>query len=364
MTIKELIRSVIFLTIFGIILISLTYMLRTNGEVKDIFTGFYAEEDNSLDVVMIGSSPVYPFYAAPQLWGEHGITSFPLSSHVQRPSATLPLLKEARKTQTPAVVVFEMRMFTMADGRMEDNMAYARGVTDNMKYSWNRIEAINRLVTDSNERYTYYFDIFKYHSNWKTLVLPEQIASVIYERNSPMKGFVIKDEVGPLAVEEVSDWSAVTATAPIPAEQEMRLRELLDYLKENEQQALFIVSPYRLAISDQKMYNYMTDIIEASGYRLINFNNHYEEIGIDFATDYYDYGSHVNTLGAGKCTAFLGDQLSRYFDLPDRRAGGLSAETYQSWEEAYDRYQGEVTGAVERIERSISEGDFAERPEN
>ena len=53
-------------------------------------------------------------------------------------------------------------------------MAYTRGVTDNMKYSWNRIKTINALVDpDGPEpRYTYYFDIFKYHSNWKTMVLP------------------------------------------------------------------------------------------------------------------------------------------------------------------------------------------------
>ncbi len=46
-------------------------------------------------------------------------------------------------------------------------MAYARGVTDNLKYSLNRVYTINRLVTAKEDRYTYYFDIFKYHSNWK-----------------------------------------------------------------------------------------------------------------------------------------------------------------------------------------------------
>lgn len=171
-------------------------MIRTNGDVKDIFTGFYAEEEDTLDVIMIGSSPVYPFYSGAKLWGEYGITCYPLSSHVQRPSAALPLLKEAYKTQNPKVVVFEMRMYTMEDGRMEDNMAYARGVTDNMKYSLNRIYAINRLVTEPLERYTYYFDIFKYHSNWKTMIMPEQLACFRYERPNPLKGFAIRDEVG------------------------------------------------------------------------------------------------------------------------------------------------------------------------
>ena len=148
MTKKQAIGAVVFCGIFIWILTTITYMMRTNGEVKDIFTGFYAEEDDTLDVILIGSSPVYPFYSAPKLWGEYGIAAYPLSSHVQRPSAALPLVKEAYKTQSPEVFVFEMRMYTMEDGDMVNNMAYARGVTDNLKYSWNRIEAINRLVTE------------------------------------------------------------------------------------------------------------------------------------------------------------------------------------------------------------------------
>ncbi len=351
MRLKESIQAVIFLFLFSSVLISLTYILRVNGEVKDIFTGFYAEEDHSLDVIMIGSSPVYPFYAAPQLWGEYGITSYPLSSHVQRPSAALPLLKEAYKTQSPEVVVFEMRMFTMEDGDMATNMAYARGVTDNLKYSWNRVDAINRLVADQSERYTYYFDIFKYHSNWKTIVLVDQLACYRYEKKSPLKGFAMEAGVDPLEKERIPQCSHITETMPIPAEQEERLTELLDYLRERGQKALFIVSPYRIEEEEQMMYNYMSGVIETAGFRFINLNNYYEEIGIDFTTDYYDGGGHVNALGATKCTAFLGDVLCGNFALENKRQGQESTfKSYPSWEEAYQRYQKEVAEALVKIE--------------
>ncbi len=361
MTLREYIKVVIFLSLFGLILISLTYILRTNGEVKDIFTGFYAEDKNSIDVVIIGSSPVYPFYAAPQLWGEYGITSYPLSSHVQRPSAALPLLKEAYKTQSPEVVVFEMRMYTMEDGDMEVNMAYARGVTDNLKYSLNRNYAIKRLVPDKKERYTYYFDIFKYHSNWKTIILPEQIACIIYEKKNPLKGYVIKDQVGPLETDRIPHCSHITDSMPIPAEQEERLLELLGYLKEQKQEALFIVSPYRIEPEEQQMYNYMAGIVADEGYNFINFNNYYEEIGIDFTTDYYDFGGHANTLGATKCTAFLGKILDSEFTIADKRKKGQSFKAYRSWEEAYARFQVEKEAAISKIEESIANGTFVKR---
>lgn len=356
MTKRQLINSVIFICIFLTILAHLTYVIRTNGEVKDIFTGFYAEKNHTLDTVIIGSSPVFPFYSAPKLWGEYGITCYPISSHVQRPSAALPLLKEVYKTQSPRVVVFEMRMYTMEDGRMEDNMAYARGVTDNMKYSLNRIYAINRLVSTPEDRYTYYFDIFKYHSNWKTMVLPEQLACLTYEKKHPLKGFVIKDEVGPLEQERIPVCTDLTDTLAIPAEQEERLYELLDYLKEQGQQALFIVSPYREEAQEQMMFNYMGRIIASYGYEFVNMNQYYEEIGIDFTTDYYDYGGHVNMLGAEKCTAFLAQLLKKY-EFPDKRG----QEGYETWDEAYGYYQEVRAQAVAAIYQKIENREFAER---
>lgn len=356
MTRKQAISAIVFVCIFLTVLTPLTYIIRTNGEVKDIFTGFYAEEENSLDVVMIGSSPVYPFYSGAKIWGEQGITCYPLSSHVQRPSAALPLLKEAYKKQNPEVVVFEMRMYTMEDGDMESNMAYARGVTDNMKYSLNRIYAIDRLVSEPSERYTYYFDIFKYHSNWKTLILPDQLACFRYEKKNPLKGFVIKDEVGPLEVERIPTCTDLSEKMPIPAEQEERLYELLGYLKEQNQKALFIVSPYRIEPEEQEMYNYMKPIINSFGYDFVNMNEHYEEIGIDFETDYYDYGGHVNTLGAEKCTAYLGKLLEQ-FEIADKRGN----KEYASWDEAYQYYLEESGRAIETIYEHIAKKEFAER---
>ncbi len=355
MTKRQALKTIIFTGIFLIILTTLTYMIRTNGEVKDLFNGFYAQEENTLDVIMIGSSPVYPFYSAPKLWGELGITCYPLSSHVQRPSAALPLLKEAYKTQKPEVVVFEMRMYTMEDGDMENNMAYARGVTDNMKYSLNRIYAVNRLVSDVSERYTYYFDIFKYHSNWKTIVLPEQLACFKYEKPHPLMGFVIKDEVGPLEEERIPDCMGLAGKTPIPTEQEERLYELLDYLKEQNQQALFIVSPYRIEPKEQEMYNYMRPIIQSYGYDFVNMNEYYAEIGIDFTTDYYDYGGHVNTLGAEKCTAYLGKLLEQ-FQISDKRG----EEGYESWEQAYELYLEKKEQALDTIYEHIENKDFAQ----
>lgn len=338
MTKKQALKAALFVLGFLFILRTVTYVIRTNGDVKDRFVGFYAEEKDTIDVIMVGSSPVYPTYSAPKLYGEHGIVAYPLSSNSQRPKAIRYLIREALKTQDPSLFIIELRMFTMPDEEWEENMVFTRGVTDNMKYSLNRIQAINALVSNKEERYTYYFDIFKYHSNWKTLFLPSQLVCWDYEEADPLKGLAIKTGVGPT---ELKDMSYVTEAQAPTDEQVGVLYDLLDYLGETDKQVLFIISPYVMEEAAKAQYNYIIPIIEEAGYDVLDLNEHVEEIGIDFSMDTYDYGSHVNALGEAKCTAFLGKYLEENYDLPDRRGN----ETYASWEDAWELYQVEQAKA-------------------
>lgn len=270
--------------------------------------------------------------------GEYGIAAYPISSNLQRPAAATYLAEEVRKTQQPELYVFEMRMYTAQEADLTNNMAYTRGVTDNLKYSWNRIKTINAMVEEPSERYTYYFDIFKYHSNWKTMVLPEQIACFRYEKPDGQKGYVMTDEVGPC---EAVDTSAITEKEPMPEFQEECLYKLLDYLKEKDLQALFILSPTVMEEEKQKMYNYMEEIIAGYGYEFLNLNDHYDEIGLDFASDFSDYGGHTNALGAEKCTRFLGEYLAGKYGIADRRGQA----GYESWDAAYEQWQKEFMQA-------------------
>ena len=334
-------------------LVPVSYIVRTNGDVKDRFSGFYAEEDNTLDIVMIGSSPVFPYYSAPQLWGETGIAAYPLSSNVQRPAAMKYLVKEAQKTQSPSLYIFEMRMYTMEDEGLSENMAYTRGVTDNLKYSKNRVETIQALVPETEERLSYYIDLFKYHTNWKMFALPSEWGNWRYEKENSLKGFFVKDEVGPTLMPTAGGMEGELA---IPEEQEAYLRELLQYLLENELQALFIVSPYGISTEDQQMFNYMGGIIEEAGYQFLNMNNYYEEIGIVFEEDFADYASHTNAVGAEKCTAFLEEYLLANYQFTDKRGNSR----YTSWDKAYELWLDELEEASGVIAEHIANEDYAE----
>ncbi|SEP96294.1 SGNH/GDSL hydrolase family protein [Butyrivibrio sp. TB] len=351
---KQILKAAVFAIIFIFLIRSVTYVLRTNGDVKDRFTGFYAEPDNSIDAVVIGSSPVYPAIVTPKIYGDTGITVYPLSSNMQRPVAGMYLVKEAQKTQSPELYIFEMRMYTANEEDIIGNMAHTREVTDNMKYSMNRIDTINAMVDDKSQRLTYYFDIFKYHSNWKTLFMWSQLRDFNYEYPDDLKGYVVYDQVGPTQSVDVSD---IEGDRPIQDKQEKALRDLLEYLSDNDLQGLFIVLPELMTEDSQKKYNYMKTIIESYGYNFLNMNDYYEEIGIDFETDFRDYGNHTNALGAVKVTDYLEEYLVTHYQfIDDHRLDG----NYSSWDDAYKLWQEEYTNAKETIDQTIADKNWYE----
>lgn len=350
----NVLKAVIFVCLFMFFLTALSYMVRGNGDTKNRFMGFYAEPNNSIDVVMIGSSPTYSCISSPQMFGEYGIKAYPLASNIQRPVAGMYLVREARKSQNPVLYIFEMRMYAGIEEGFISNMAYTRDVTDNMKYSVNRIQMINAMVSDKSERLSYYFDIFKYHSNWKMLVFPDQWASAFYLRNNPSKGYTITDKVGPSDPPVVE---ADAAPAPLDVHQEKALVDLLDYLQANGLNALFYVAPYAVKEGDEAKYATMREMVNACGYEFLDLNQYYDEIGIDFYKDFSDYGIHTNAVGAEKCTEFMGKYLRDNYELPNHLTDKGRGDA--SWQKSYDSWQKAYSDAVGVIEQRIIDEDWA-----
>ncbi|WP_026521645.1 hypothetical protein [Butyrivibrio sp. VCB2001] len=352
MTRKQILRSVIFIVLVLWMVVHLTYILRTNGDVKDRFVGFNAEKNDTIDALVIGSSPVAPCFITPKIYGDMGITMYPLSSNMQRPVASKYLLEEALKTQSPDLVIFEMRMWTARDEDLLGNMAHTREVTDNMKYSLNRIKAINAMVDDESDRINYYFDIFKYHSNWKTLFLWSQFRTLFYTYPDDLKGHVIETDVGP--AERPAD-VPLTVKEPIPSEQEEYLLDLLEYLKEKNQKALFVVTPYSSTEDEQKKINYISELISSKGYDFLDMNLYVDEMGLDFEKDIRDYGTHVNIVGGEKITDWFENYLKEnYVDTGaaltvDHRGD----KKYSSWDKAYQLWENLSIDAREKVRYNI-----------
>ena len=372
---KQICKIIIFIAVVMWLIPHITYCIRTNGDAKDRFVGFYAEKKNTIDAVVIGSSPVPYCIATPRIYAEMGITMYPLSTNMQRPVAAKYLVEETLKTQDPDLFIFEMKMWQSEDENLINadrgkNMGHTREVTDNMKYSLNRIRAINAMVKPENAEYdddgkmiadykpiNFYFDIFKYHSNWKTLIMWSQLRTFFYEYPDDLKGFTPSDMVGPA---EKENCHSVTDVEKMPPEQEEYLADLISCLRKHNKDALFIIVPFTVSEEEQKKINYIRDYVTERGYNFLDMNQHLDEIGFDEATDYKDGGTHVNIVGADKVTAWFEEYLSENYvqtgklGKHDRRHG----RSYNSWKKSYDLWIEELSRDEDKIRERIANGDY------
>ena len=79
----------------------------------------------------------------------------------------------------------------------------------------------------------------------------------------------------------------------------------------------------------------IVDYADEHSLRYYNLINSEEEIGIDWSTDTYDAGAHLNVYGAEKTTRFFGAILKDVLSLDDRRG---DAELSAIWDQRVDRY--------------------------
>ncbi len=326
-TIKILIFTAIFLTAF----IFASYIIRPDSEMKERFAGFYAELKDSLDVVAIGSSPVQPLFSAPLIWGEYGIALYPISTNSQPTTGIKYLIKEVQKRQSDCLYVIDVSMFMVEPEELLTE-ANIRNITDNMKYSLNRIQAINAMVSDPKERTDYYFDISKYHSviTDKDEFSFDSFKYFNFTVPALSKGYLFVDAVEPF---DTVDVSGIEQTKAIPLEAEAILDDLLSYVDSEGLEAMFVISPY-IASDERKMqHNYLGEYIESRGYTFIDFNEYTGDMGIDYSSDLYNR-NHLNLAGGEKFSQYFGSYLSDNYDFTDKRAD----IDYSSWNEAYSNW--------------------------
>ena len=328
---KNAFKIILFLAILFLSLTGLSYVMRNVSESKDRFADFYGEEKDSIEVLMLGTSTVGTSFIAPYMWGKYGFVSYPLSSNSQRPKAMTYLIDEAKKTQDPSLIVIELRGFTQADEEFAADEGHIREVVDNMRYSVNRIRTINALTESLPDRYSYYVDLFKYHSNYGALARVEEWKKLAFTYDDRYKGFQMYAEQEPYRLGN-AEVTTEDRRKLAQGEEEV-LRDLIAYLKENDLQALFVVTPRDYEEGYEEQMNYAGDIVQSEGFQYLDLNYMYEEMGFDYRTDFYD-GSHTNAWGAVKCSDVLGQYITGHYELKM----DYSESVIKEWDHAYDTF--------------------------
>lgn len=316
---KPFLRIIAFAVVLVLVVHVLTYLARPDfPDVKDI-AGFYGEQENALDLVYIGGSAAFVYYAPLTAWEEFGLASYVYGANTIQPELYVTLIREMLKTQRPKLILLDARAFQYRDVENEDAQPPAevpyRNTLNGMPLSWNKIQFIHQYVGTQipGPRLSFYLDLIKFHQNIPDFC-PDNLQMLTGSYFHPYSGFHFVEKWAPTPRYEVS----TTEQKPLSPDTREILTELLDYLDSTGIDCVFVVSPYAEKNSHKMTYNYVAEQVAARGYPFLDCNEKVDEMGLDFSEDFYNEG-HVTVFGAEKYTRFLAAYLMDRYALPDRR---------------------------------------------
>lgn len=346
----------VFLICAGVVFayLSKVFSMGDTDANRQTFKAFYAEEKDTIDVAYLGTSASNRYFINPKAFHDEGISSFTLAT-MGMPLFFIPnLIDEIEKTQDPDLYIIELRWVEKEREQVSD--AHIRRVTDNMKLSENRLDAINKAFTFMDgskgllgdityEKIEYLLPIIKYHARLASENMTPGDFTTSSTKNET-KGYVISPSTTKQVNQFVSRLS--DEEKPLSAEAEQALNEVLDYCDNmpNDKEVLFVLSPYSVKTAQMPKFNTAISMVEERGYDVLNFNTPemYEELDIDWDHDFYN-SKHVNYVGAQKYTEWLTNYLKANYKLKDHRGEAK----YDSWEEAYETYRDYVKDGIKTV---------------
>ncbi len=283
----------------------------------------YYDQAGGNDVLFIGDCEVYESFTPPTLWEQYGITSYIRGSAQQLAWQSYYLLEDALRYETPKVVVFNV--LSLKYGEPQDE-AYNRMTLDGMKLSTSKLEAIRASMTEGESFLSYLLPLLRFHGRWQELSR-EDITYLFKRDPVSHNGYLMQTAINAGVSDRVGT-PLIDYTLPTSSME--YLDKMTALCKEKGIELILIKAP----TNNWKFYWYeewdaqIADYAEKNGLSYYNFIPMTEEIGIDYATDTYDKGVHLNVYGAEKLTAFFGEILHEKHGLADHRSDPTYSEAW------------------------------------
>ena len=325
--IKNILCSLLFVfLIVGSLVLGSKLVEPKNNSKEDGMKDFSAfgvigEPANTIDAIFVGDSESYRAIMPLKIWQDYGITSYVCSTPSQRLYYSLELLERALSNQNAKYVFIEtngfFREFTVSDtlvNKAEQLVPFFRYHTRLKNISFN-IFKLNQLFSSSC--YSYTVDNKGYRLSVKS-------------KPAKTKGYMsYTDEV-----------------QPIPEKNVNYIRLVKDFCSSKGAKLVFLSIPSTQNYNYKK-HNSIARLAKDLGVEYIDMNILKNEIPIDWKTDTYDKGDHVNYFGALKTTAFLGKYLASSGVFADKRDN----PAYAGWYDSVEKFYIELEKALERREK-------------
>lgn len=337
---KKIIIGVAAVLILVLLLGTLGALVRPKyvSNPEGLLTGGYYEDAGDHDVLLVGDCEVYEGFVPSVLWEEYGITSYVRGGAQQLAWHSYYLLEETFKYETPKVVVFNVYALKYGEPQSE---AYNRMTFDTMKWSSSKFRGILDSMTEDESIVDYIFPLLRYHSRITELEGEDFRYLFSDPEDASDNGYLIKTGVRPM-----KPFDPITE----PPEEMLpeSSMEYLDKMKElcdkNGAELVLIKAP-----TNSRGYwwydeweSQIVEYAEKNQLDYYNFIRDAEKMGIDWQTDTYDEGLHLNANGAEKFTRYFGSILAEKYGLESRKGESETAAKWDAYLEEYRKIKKEM----------------------
>ena len=317
---KNIIKFASFVALFvGVITPIAHFMFVPLDSDVTSYGSFYTEKENSLDVVMVGSSTVRDGFSPLEAFHAYGITSHSVNSSPTHLEVIKIALEEIERTQSPKVIYVDLN--GLNNQTSDSAPSFVQDYYDCMP----DCEAKDALL----EKYKYIktkeeWEFFAHHNGFRQQIYWE---SFVYSKQYYTKGYFPNDtadkkiKVNAVAKENPKD------TPEISNDGKQYLKDILDIAKKYKDRTRFIfgqmprflqneITSFDLyQIHDPLTAYYMVrsvkPIVEEAGFEFVEWCGQdflTNTLGLDPAKDQFD-AEHLNHRGAKKFTAYFSKYL-------------------------------------------------------
>ena len=308
----------------------------------------YYDDIGGHDVMFIGDCEVYENFSPITMWQDYGITSYIRGSAQQLIWQTYYLMEETLAYEQPDVMVFnvlEMKYDTPeSTGSSSQREAYNRMTLDGMRWSYSKWHSIYASMTQEEREkdgvWSYIFPILRYHDRWSELTI-DDLKYLFTREKVTDNGYLMQVKVNPVG----DDYPVIPLVDYTFGDNAYYyLDKMVELCEEKGVQLVLVKAPSLSPIWYDEWEEQIEEYAEEHDLLYINFLEKIDEIGIDWNTDTYDQGLHLNVYGAEKLSHYFGQILSEELGLADHR----NDPTYSTvWEEKCETYE----NRKERLEK-------------
>ncbi len=279
----------------------------------------YYRDEGPHDVIFVGDCEVYENFSPITLWEDYGITSYIRGSAQQLIWQSYYLLEEMFEYETPEVVVFNVLSMKYGEPK---NEAYNRLNIDGMKLSDEKISCIRASMTEGESFISYIFPLLRYHARWDELT-GEDLRYIFSRDKIGHSGYLMQKGVRGVMEVPVGIQLESYSFSDVTWDYLDRMRKLC---AEHGTELILIKAPSLYPYWYDEWNSQIVTYSEKYNLKYYNLLESCADIGIDWSTDTYDMGLHLNVQGAEKLSAYFGKILADDVGVTDRRgeAGATS----------------------------------------